>query len=136
MSSMHKLFSVIIIGILCLMLAKESQGTCFDDWSRCTTWSSGFTGYLWQSCQDRCVCLGREGGSCATVPNTCSWLPEGSTIEQCQCYGTGTSLSTWQKIKCDTPWGRRKWFEHVYTSYLHNDSITVERLFRVWIYEE
>lgn len=102
------MFSTLIFAIVCVMFVTQIQATCYDDWSRCTQWSSGFTGYLWQSCQDRCVCMGRAGGNCQPVPNTCSWLPQGSTIDQCQCYGTGQPLSWWQKIKCKTPWGGRK----------------------------
>ncbi|CAF3648802.1 unnamed protein product [Rotaria socialis] len=78
----------------------ENGKACWKSWSRCTEWSSGATGYLWQSCNERCKCKGYLGGNCRPVPNYCPVLPKGSTINQCKCYGTGPALSNGQKIRC------------------------------------
>ncbi|CAF2934399.1 unnamed protein product [Rotaria sp. Silwood2] len=105
MARFHTLFSIVIVGLLVMLLAEQIQGTCYQNWSRCTKWSSGFTGFLWQSCKDRCVCMGYASGNCKPVPNTCSWLPRGNKIDQCQCYGKGRPLSWWRKLLCKTAWG-------------------------------
>ncbi|CAF4914202.1 unnamed protein product, partial [Rotaria sp. Silwood1] len=67
---------------------KSSPSECWKAWSRCTPGTSWGTGWLWQSCQDRCNCQQAETGKCESVPNTCPEVFEGSTIQQCHCYGT------------------------------------------------
>ncbi|MBH1988816.1 MAG: hypothetical protein I8H75_04415 [Myxococcaceae bacterium] len=69
-------------------MVSMTKADCFEDWSRCTAWSSGLGGYLWQTCPQRCHCLGYDSGYCAEVPNTCSYLPAGSTVSRCHCHGT------------------------------------------------
>lgn len=60
---------------------------CFHDWSRCSEWSSMFTGYLWRSCNDRCIRdKGKAGGRCVRVPNSCRLRSRDATVLQCHCY--------------------------------------------------
>nr|ALJ03313.1 macin [Ruditapes philippinarum]APY18887.1 macin [Ruditapes philippinarum] len=56
--------------------------TCFETWSRCSTWSSFATGYLWKSCEDRCKGLGHNSGTCVLKPAECS---TSGKAYQCQC---------------------------------------------------
>ena len=46
---------------------------CWDTWSRCSRWSNGATGYLWQSCPQRCQCKGYAGGNCRETSNNGCW---------------------------------------------------------------
>uniref|UniRef100_A0A914PWU7 Uncharacterized protein n=1 Tax=Panagrolaimus davidi TaxID=227884 RepID=A0A914PWU7_9BILA len=71
-------------------LADESNANpisdCWNQWSRCTKWSSDGTGVLWQECGNHCKSMGyAEGGSCVDVTSEC-FLSE--TAYQCQCRGT------------------------------------------------
>ncbi|KAL9975828.1 hypothetical protein ACROYT_G013034 [Oculina patagonica] len=65
---------------------------CYDTWSRCTTWSYPLGGILWQKCNTRCKCLGREGGTCVETPSKC---PLSNTAWQCQCHGTFNNPKAW-----------------------------------------
>jgi hypothetical protein len=47
----------------------KSISDCWETWSRCSTWSSGLTGIAWQSCPQRCQCLGWETGTCEERPS-------------------------------------------------------------------
>ncbi|KAL3852597.1 hypothetical protein ACJMK2_016216 [Sinanodonta woodiana] len=83
---------VVCITILpILIMTPSAEGNvlkdCWDTWSRCTGWSSGATGILWQSCEDRCKCKGYATGSCKEVPSKC---PLTNEAWQCQCSGTLT----------------------------------------------
>ncbi|CAF3489000.1 unnamed protein product [Rotaria sp. Silwood1] len=80
---------------------KSSPSECWKAWSRCTPGTSWGTGWLWQSCQDRCNCQQAETGKCESVPNTCPEVFEGSTIQQCHCYGTRSLLSWLEKARCN-----------------------------------
>ncbi|KAK3762271.1 hypothetical protein RRG08_005536 [Elysia crispata] len=86
MSSSSKLilFAVVLVVMAMTSVEKAEAGwsDCFETWSRCSRWSSPLTGTLWQSCNDRCIELGRRGGSCRQVPSRC---PLSSRAYQCQC---------------------------------------------------
>uniref|UniRef100_A0AC34GR55 Theromacin n=1 Tax=Panagrolaimus sp. ES5 TaxID=591445 RepID=A0AC34GR55_9BILA len=59
---------------------------CWKQWSRCTKWSSGGTGILWDDCDTHCKCKGyADGGKCVDVTSQCK-LSE--TAYQCQCHGS------------------------------------------------
>nr|NP_001191629.1 neuromacin-like protein [Aplysia californica]A5GZY1.1 RecName: Full=Neuromacin-like protein; Flags: Precursor [Aplysia californica]ABF21076.1 theromacin [Aplysia californica] len=57
---------------------------CWDEWSRCTGWSSAGTGVLWKSCDDQCKKLGKSGGECVLTPSTCPFTRTDKAY-QCQC---------------------------------------------------
>ena len=80
----------VVIFLFAFAMFSAVSSTCWDDWSRCTGWSSGFGGILWNSCPERCACLGYETGECKDVPNTCSLLPSSVLVSQCQCRGVLT----------------------------------------------
>ncbi|XP_078368185.1 hydramacin-1-like [Oculina patagonica] len=67
-------------------------GNCYETWSRCSAWSKPLTGIVWQSCNGRCKCLGREGGTCGVTPSKC---PLSKTAWQCQCHGTFDNPKPW-----------------------------------------
>ncbi|KAH9502873.1 Hydramacin-1 [Bulinus truncatus] len=82
--------AVILKVLACLLLievltnvSEAGWGDCYETWSRCSRWSSPFTGKLWKSCNDRCKQLGRRGGNCVLSPSKC---PLSSKAYQCQCY--------------------------------------------------
>ncbi|XP_052256130.1 neuromacin-like protein isoform X2 [Dreissena polymorpha] len=56
---------------------------CYDQWSRCSTWSSALTGKAWATCDDQCKSKGKDGGTCVEVDATC---PVSKKALQCQCY--------------------------------------------------
>jgi len=76
-----------ILVLLTICLAATVNGGCFEDWSRCSKWSSGATGILWYSCNDRCKELGKSGGSCNLVESdgTC-FITKGKKISRCHCH--------------------------------------------------
>ncbi|XP_074639296.1 hydramacin-1-like [Acropora palmata] len=80
---------VVFAFILVCAIIDVSQGSfigkCWDAWSRCTRWSYFATGIGWQSCQDRCFCLGHRTGTCVEVPSQC---PLTKMAWQCQCSGS------------------------------------------------
>ncbi|CAG5136284.1 unnamed protein product [Candidula unifasciata] len=55
---------------------------CYNDWSRCSRWSSPLTGILWKNCDKRCKQLGKRSGKCVRVRARC---PVSKTVLQCQC---------------------------------------------------
>ncbi|CAG2112711.1 unnamed protein product [Medioppia subpectinata] len=73
--------------VMLTTMVAMSSSTCWDDWSRCTGWSSAFGGILWQKCNQRCVCLGYSSGACVEAPTTCAGLRSGTMVSQCQCRG-------------------------------------------------
>ena len=80
-SAIFKVFAIVFA-----LFITESHATfvgdCYETWSRCSEWSSGGTGWLWSSCDDRCKELGFSGGSCVLVAARCSI---DGTAYQCQC---------------------------------------------------
>ncbi|TRY63109.1 hypothetical protein TCAL_03912 [Tigriopus californicus] len=80
--------AVISLAFVCLVglnLVTETEagwGDCWDTWSRCSRWSSGGTGILWQSCAKRCQCLGKATGSCVISRSAC---PLSNKAWQCKC---------------------------------------------------
>nr|QAU32334.1 theromacin [Perinereis linea] len=62
-------------------------GKCWDTWSRCTRFTSVFTGSVWNTCQKRCQCLGHATGSCVLRRSEC---PLTSQAYRCECSGTRT----------------------------------------------
>ncbi|CAG2106862.1 unnamed protein product [Medioppia subpectinata] len=62
-----------------------SSSSCWDDWSRCTGWSSAAGGILWKKCNERCVCMNYKSGVCVEVSTTCAGLPSSTMVSQCQC---------------------------------------------------
>ncbi|KAL3852593.1 hypothetical protein ACJMK2_016212 [Sinanodonta woodiana] len=81
------LLGIPILAILTMTPPTEGNPItdCWNTWSRCTKWSSGATGILWQSCEDRCKCQGYATGTCKTVSSNC---PLTNEAWQCQCSGT------------------------------------------------
>ncbi|XP_044174117.1 uncharacterized protein LOC114958328 [Acropora millepora] len=86
------LLLVFIIILLCAIIfyffvykIDAYIGKCWDAWSRCTRWSFFATGIGWQSCQDRCFCLGHRTGTRVKVSSQC---PFTKTPWQCQCSGS------------------------------------------------
>nr|AGM14601.1 hydramacin [Ruditapes philippinarum] len=72
---------------------------CFETWSRCSGWSSGGTGWLWKSCQDRCEELGYSTGTCESADSNCRFVDK---AYQCRCYGktsggSGSSGGWWKR---------------------------------------
>nr|WDS38436.1 theromacin-like antimicrobial peptide [Apocyclops royi] len=61
---------------------------CWETWSRCSRWSSGLTGILWQSCPQRCQCLGWSSGRCELKPSRC---PLSRKAWACTCTGSRTT---------------------------------------------
>lgn len=61
--------------------------TCWDTWSRCTTWSNDATGLLWIRCQECCQCKGYYTGECRLIPATCSLSKKAF---RCHCSGEHT----------------------------------------------
>ena len=89
------------IMLVCLLIASTfpmidtspaAKPGCWETWSRCTRWSSPATGILWQSCNDRCKCLGRGGGNCVEVNARCSTTGK---AYRCQCYGSYGGKTKW-----------------------------------------
>jgi hypothetical protein len=80
----------VIIFLFAFATFSAVSSSCWTDWSRCSQWSSGFGGILWQKCSQRCVCLGFANGVCRDVKNTCSLLPTSTTVGQCRCSGVRT----------------------------------------------
>ncbi|CAG0892467.1 unnamed protein product [Darwinula stevensoni] len=64
---------VLVLAIIAVTVM-EAHGSCWDDWSRCSDWSSGLTGIAWQDCPTRCKCKGFAGGSCEEKDSTLSHL--------------------------------------------------------------
>ncbi|CAG7825080.1 unnamed protein product [Allacma fusca] len=77
----------IVFLMATLTVVAMVQGSCWSDWSRCTSWSSAGNNILWQDCTKRCICRGYAGGRCVLVPTTCSLLPKVTKVGQCQCRG-------------------------------------------------
>uniref|UniRef100_A0AC35FKA1 Theromacin n=1 Tax=Panagrolaimus sp. PS1159 TaxID=55785 RepID=A0AC35FKA1_9BILA len=81
---------VFMVLIAFIFVPKESIANpitdCWNQWSRCSTWSSGANGILWDDCQNHCKCLGyANGGICVEVPSICFLFKKAL---QCQCQGT------------------------------------------------
>merc|ERR1712098_924284 len=58
---------------------------CFTSWGRCTRWSSWATGWLWQTCDDKCKKRGiYTGGDCVRKESKC---PLADKAWYCECYG-------------------------------------------------
>uniref|UniRef100_A0A182YU74 Uncharacterized protein n=1 Tax=Biomphalaria glabrata TaxID=6526 RepID=A0A182YU74_BIOGL len=76
------------ITLLCagLLSAPPSEANvitaCWKAWSRCSRWSSWFTGKLWLTCYDKCRRLGKSRGRCVLTPTAC---PLAREAYQCQC---------------------------------------------------
>ena len=96
--------------LVCLLIASTfpmidtspaAKSGCWETWSRCTRWSSPATGILWQSCNDRCKCLGRGGGNCVEVNARCSTTGK---AYQCQCYGSYGGKTKWWCGLSTCPW--------------------------------
>ena len=65
-----------------------SGGNCWEDWSRCSEWSSSLTDILWRNCNDHCIkdLHKPKGGKCVKTKNTCpELLDKSEMIYQCQC---------------------------------------------------
>ncbi|CAG7728975.1 unnamed protein product [Allacma fusca] len=77
----------IVFLMATLTVVAMVQGSCWSDWSRCTSWSSAGNNILWQDCTKRCICKGYAGGRCVLVPNTCPQMKPGTKVGQCQCSG-------------------------------------------------
>eukprot|EP00095_Tigriopus_kingsejongensis_P011840 maker-scaffold1129_size60621-snap-gene-0.10 protein:Tk11840 transcript:maker-scaffold1129_size60621-snap-gene-0.10-mRNA-1 annotation:"theromacin" len=76
---------VVLVSLTQVQEAEAGWGDCWETWSRCTRWSSAGTGYLWQSCAQRCQCLGKASGSCVMSRSSC---PLSNKAWQCRCSGT------------------------------------------------
>ncbi|KAH3789378.1 hypothetical protein DPMN_167556 [Dreissena polymorpha] len=81
---------VVVLVILASQQIKTTEalqyiGNCYETWSRCSTWSNFFTGWLWQNCNDRCKSLNNrnKGGKCVLVKSNC---PLSAKAYQCQCF--------------------------------------------------
>merc|ERR1712090_84542 len=65
--------------------AEDRIIACFTSWGRCTRWSSWATGWLWQTCDDKCKKGGvYTGGHCVHEKSKC---PLASKAWYCKCYG-------------------------------------------------
>nr|AEC50045.1 theromacin [Sinohyriopsis cumingii] len=78
-------FMILVAIIMIPSIEGNPITDCWETWSRCSRWSSPATGILWQSCEDRCKCLGYATGTCREVPSRC---PLTDKAWQCQCSGT------------------------------------------------
>ncbi|XP_055862837.1 hydramacin-1-like [Biomphalaria glabrata] len=83
MAAALKIFSALVVVGIFLSAVEAGWGDCYETWSRCSRWSSPFTGVLWKSCNDRCKELKKRGGNCVQTPSKC---PVTSKAYQCQCY--------------------------------------------------
>ncbi|KAL3852596.1 hypothetical protein ACJMK2_016215 [Sinanodonta woodiana] len=85
--TMSILLGITILAILTMTPSTEGNPItdCWNTWSRCTKRDYGATGRFWQSCVDRCKCLGYATGICREVPSNC---PIATKAWQCQCSGT------------------------------------------------
>ena len=91
------LFVCLLIASTFLMTDTSPRGFsllrgCWETWSWCTRWSSGATGYLWQSCNDGCKCLGKWVGIYAKNNAGCSTTGK---AYQCKCHGYGGRKKSW-----------------------------------------
>ena len=75
-----------MVFIATMLMLHQTQGSCWDDWSRCSGWSSSMTGVLWKPCDSYCKSKGKAVGNCREVPNTCALLPASVKVNQCQCW--------------------------------------------------
>lgn len=82
-----KKMKTILVFLFAFAIISTASCTCWEDWSRCSEWSSAFSGILWQKCPQRCICAGHETGTCVEVYNTCSLLPTNYKVSQCRCSG-------------------------------------------------
>ena len=83
---MNKLVISSVVAVLVMTsIITEGEafvlGDCYEEWSRCSGWSSAATGLLWKSCQNRCVELGHRTGTCVLVDSRCL----SDKAYQCQC---------------------------------------------------
>ncbi len=77
--------SFLLIAIAVLVLVSHVSASCYEDWSRCSGWSSALTGIAWKSCADKCEQLGYRSGDCILVNNNCWILPDETKISRCVC---------------------------------------------------
>jgi hypothetical protein len=75
----------ILLVLLCLsaFAIDGIAGDCYEDWSRCSGWSSWATDILWENCNDNCIGKGKSGGSCVLKDSTC-WFVSGR-VYFCKC---------------------------------------------------
>nr|ACQ90304.1 theromacin [Sinohyriopsis cumingii] len=86
MAGFNKLSALLVVMALGYLLAPSTEGfvlsDCYDTWSRCSGWSPALTGILWNTCSERCQCLGHADGACHLAQTNCG------EAYQCQCHGT------------------------------------------------
>jgi hypothetical protein len=85
MINSQKMITLFLIMVFVTCMIHETQATCWDDWSRCSGWSS-WMGFLWQNCTNRCKELGKTGGRCELKKNTCALLDTKTEVAFCKCY--------------------------------------------------
>ena len=82
---------VICFLIFLFAVCNGGIGACWATWSRCTRATSWGNNILWQTCNDRCYCLGWTSGTCQLQPSSC---PISSQAYQCKCSSTRRGGST------------------------------------------
>ncbi len=111
--------------------SQQSVLGCFNDWSRCSQWSSALTGVFWKSCNDRCVKdKNKARGECVRVPNTCRFRSRESTVLQCQCFDFQISsiCSRTCSILCSTCRQHAR-YQYMKRFKIHSSFASIEDLF-------
>ena len=77
------------------ILPEATAAKCFDTYSRCSSWSSTFTGWIWEGCDPYCKCTGYVYGECEKKSSPCIF---GKKAWTCVCHG---SKGPKQKKNCE-----------------------------------
>ena len=57
----------------------------WNDWSRCSDWSSAGESVFWEECDDHCKSIGKVYGQCEVYPCNSKYL-KGKNCTFCYCY--------------------------------------------------